>query len=137
MPKKGFQWTDKQKAIADLLWVGISPQAVIEEGHSKKEVWKVQKALEEELKLKRGAKQETKQETNRKLTPILKRGNRKPKRKPNRKPDRKPMRKLPPVSKRKNRKPMPEKVSSGPRNRGRSPTVCGRDSPPGGHWGAA
>jgi hypothetical protein len=34
MPKKGIQWTEKQKAIADRLRAGASPQAVIGERYN-------------------------------------------------------------------------------------------------------
>ena len=52
MPKKGFQWTEKQKAIADRLRAGLSPQAVTAEGYNKKQVYRVKKelALKKEIK---------------------------------------------------------------------------------------
>jgi len=45
MPKKGFQWTEKQTAIADRLRAGLSPQAVTAEGYNKKQVYRVKKEL--------------------------------------------------------------------------------------------
>lgn len=59
MPKKGIQWTDKQKAIRARLEAGLSPQAVIAEGHNKKQVYKVVKAIKAEQGTSQGAKQET------------------------------------------------------------------------------
>jgi hypothetical protein len=66
MPKKGIRWTEKQKAIADRLRAGASPQAVMAEGYAKKTVYKIVNALKAELKPKQETKQETqhaKQET--------------------------------------------------------------------------
>ena len=36
MPKKGIQWTEKQRAIADRLRAGFCPQAVIGERYNSK-----------------------------------------------------------------------------------------------------
>jgi hypothetical protein len=59
MAKKGILWTEKQKAIAGRLRMGLCPQAVIGEGHNKKEVYKIAKAVKRELGTNQGTKQGT------------------------------------------------------------------------------
>lgn len=59
MPKKGLQWTAEQTEIANRLRSGASPQAVMAENHKKSLVYKVKKAIKDELKELRNNPQTT------------------------------------------------------------------------------